>query len=574
MDRRVIATVVVSIAILIGWYLVFPPAKPQQPQQQPAAPTAAAPTPAGGTPLSAAPATPATGDAIASKPAGEAAAQPAAPKPDEETTTLTIPGRVTYTFTTWGGAPKEVRLLDPQYQEHVIRDGKKELVPINLVRTPTALPLSVSFPQSDFAIPADAAWTKVSSTDKEIVYAWEGSGVRVEKHYALVPDTFVVNEKLVVANTGDKPKKFFTQISMFGHQDPKAESGGFLGPRTAQTEGLCYSNDKLKHGPYGELVKSALVDSGVVRWIGIDEKYFLSAVALAPPAAGATRNCNLSATADGTITASVVDSAREVKPGERAELELTGFFGPKLLSALDDAKAGGVDAKLGSAVNYGWTEIIARPMLAVLKAVHKVVGNWGVAIIVLTLLIKLLTFWPTQKSMKSMREMAKLKPEIDKLKARYGDDKQKFNMAYMQLLKERGMNPLGGCLPMLIQMPIYIALYSMLGNSVELYRSSFVLWIQDLTAADPYFVMPVATGVLMFVQQRMSPTPPDAQQKMLMYMMPIMFTAFTVFLPSGLAVYILTNTILMMVQQLIINRSDSGSSPSKSTATTRKPAKA
>src|SRR5690606_15007067 len=142
--------------------------------------------------------------------------------------------------------------------------------------------------------------------------------------------------------------------------------------------------------------------------------------------------------------------------------------GPKLLSALDDAKAGGVDAKLGAAVNFGWTEIIARPMLAVLKATYKVVHNWGFAIILLTILIKALTFWPTQKSMKSMREMAKLKPEIDKLKARYGDDKQKFNMAYMQLLKEKGVNPLGGCLPMLIQMPIYIALYSMLGASVEL----------------------------------------------------------------------------------------------------------
>jgi len=575
MDRRVIATVVVSIAILVGWYLVFPPAKPTP---QPAAPTAptAATTPAPAATPATPSATPTEGAAqpgAAAPAAPTAAAQPDAPKPAEETTTLTVSGRVTITFTSWGATPKEVRLLDPQYQEYVLRNGKKELAPINLVRTsPSSLPLAISFPQSDFAIPPDAAWTKVSSTDKDVVYAWEGGGVRVEKHYTIVPDTYLLNEKLVVSNTGDKAKKFFAQVSMFGHQDPKAEMGGFLGPRTTQTEGACYANEKLKHEPFAALVKSPVADTGAVRWIGIDEKYFLSAVALAPPAAGASRNCNVSAAADGTITASVVDSAREVKPGEKAELELASFFGPKLLTALDDAKVGGVDAKLGAAINYGWTEIIARPMLAVLKAIHKVVANYGVAIILLTILIKLLTFWPTQKSMKSMREMAKLKPEIDKLKARYGDDKQKFNMAYMQLLKEKGVNPLGGCLPMLIQMPIYIALYSMLGNSVELYRSSFVLWIQDLTAADPYFVMPVATGILMFVQQRMSPTPPDGQQKMLMYMMPVMFTAFTVFLPSGLTVYILTNTILTMVQQLIINRSDSPST--KTAATGRKPAKA
>jgi YidC/Oxa1 family membrane protein insertase len=569
MDRRVIATVVVSIAILIGWYLIFPPGKPMPPEPT-AATTPATPTPPS-TPAPAA-ATPPAGPA----PTSAAPAQPDVPKPAEETTTLTVAGRLAITFTSWGGAPKEVRLLDPQYQEQVLHDGKKQLAPINLVRTaPPSLPLAISFPQSDFSIPADAAWTKVSSTDKEIVYAWEGSGVRVEKHYAIVAETYVLNQKLVVINRGDAPKKFFVQVSMFGHQDPKAETGGFLGPRASQTEGACFANDKLKHEPFASLVKSPVADSGAVRWIGIDEKYFLSAVAMAPPAAGVSRNCNLSASADGTITASVVDASREVKPGEKAEIELAGFFGPKLLTALDDAKVGGADAKLGAAVNYGWTEIIARPMLAVLKAIHKVVANWGVAIILLTILIKLITFWPTQKSMKSMREMAKLKPEIDKLKARYGDDKQKFNMAYMQLLKEKGVNPLGGCLPMLIQMPIYIALYSMLGNSVELYRSSFVLWIHDLTAADPYFVMPVATGVLMFLQQRMSPTPPDGQQKMLMYMMPVMFTAFTVFLPSGLTVYILTNTVLTMVQQLLINRSDSG--PSTKTAqskTARKPAKA
>ena len=178
--------------------------------------------------------------------------------------------------------------------------------------------------------------------------------------------------------------------------------------------------------------------------------------------------------------------------------------------------------------------------------------NWGLAVIVLTMLLKAVTWWPNAKSLKSMQAMAKLKPEMDKLKERYGDDKNRMNVEVMSLYKKHGINPLGGCLPMLIQMPIYIALYSMLGNSVELYRSGFVGWIHDLTAPDPYFVMPLLTGACMYVQQRFSPTPPDPQQKAMMYMMPIMFTAISLWLPAGLTIYIFTNTLLTMVQQKLL----------------------
>jgi YidC/Oxa1 family membrane protein insertase len=235
---------------------------------------------------------------------------------------------------------------------------------------------------------------------------------------------------------------------------------------------------------------------------------------------------------------------------------MAAFLGPKILADLDAVTVGGVDAKLGDAVNYGWTEVIARPMLAVLKAVHAVVPNWGLAVIALTVLLKALTWWPTTKSMKSMKAMAKLKPEMDKLKEKHAHDKQAMNLAVMDLYKKHNINPLGGCLPLLIQMPIYIALYSMLGKSVELYHSTFVGWIRDLTAPDPYFVLPVLTGVLMFAQQRLSPTPPDPQQKAMMYMMPLMFTGMSIFLPAGLTVYILTNTLLTMVQQWWMNRHD------------------
>ena len=299
-------------------------------------------------------------------------------------------------------------------------------------------------------------------------------------------------------------------------------------------------------------MKEPIEELGAVRFIGYERKYFIAAVAPAP-SPDALR-CQVTATSDGKILPFLVYAERKVAPKGQTEYELAGFLGPKLLADLDAVKVAGGDAHLGDAMDYGLTEILARPMLAVLKAIHRVVPNWGLAIIVLTMLLKALTWLPTQQSMKSMKAMAKLKPEMDKLKERYGDDKQRMNVEVMNLYKKHGVNPIGGCLPILIQMPIYIALYSMLGRSVELYRSAFVGWIHDLTAPDPYFVLPLLTGALMFLQQRSAPTPPDPQQKSMMYMMPIMFTGFSMFLPAGLTIYILTNTILTMVQQWWMNR--------------------
>jgi YidC/Oxa1 family membrane protein insertase len=330
--------------------------------------------------------------------------------------------------------------------------------------------------------------------------------------------------------------------------------------RVTQTKGVCHVNGKVKDGDLQALLKQPIVEVGQVRWVGVDEQYFVSAIATKP---GEELTCSVAARVDGAINAELQYADRRIDAHGKTSYELAGFFGPKILDKLDDVKVAGVDAKLGDAVNYGWTEAIARPMLAVLKAIHVVIPNWGLAIIALTILLKLITWWPTTKSMKSMKAMAKLKPEMDKLKEKYGDDKNRMNQEVMELYKKHGINPLGGCLPMLIQMPIYIALYSMLGKSVELYHSAFVGWIYDLTAPDPYFVLPLLTGVLMFAQQKLSPTPPDPQQKMMAIMMPIMFTGISLFLPSGLTVYILTNTLLTMLQQWWMNRHEPPQQPAK-----------
>ncbi len=555
MDKRVLITVALSMLILLVWTKWI---QPQQPEA-PTAPAVAASAPG----LSASPA-----PAIAGAGPNASPAAAVREKPPQFRHTVDHAQQFRATFSSWGAAPDSWLLLPTQYQEWVEQNGKKELQPINLVRTHTPnLPLSISFPQSDFSLPPDAAWNQLTPTGDEVAYAYEDGPVHLEKRYTFVPNTYQVKVKVIVENRGDKPLSEHLEISMFGRQDPNIKQGGFFAPRVVQTEGMCNVNGKLRHSDLPSLLKSPLDEMGPVRWIGVDEKYFVVAAAINP--GSEAQRCTMNATPDGLIHSSVMLAERKIAPHDKIEVELAAFFGPKILNQLDDVKVAGVDAKLGDAVNYGWTEAIARPMLAVLKGVHFVVPNWGLAVVVLTIMLKLITWWPTTKSMKSMKAMAKLKPEMDTLKEKYGDDKNRMNQEVMELYKKHGINPLGGCLPMLIQMPIYIALYSMLGNSVELYRSGFVGWIHDLTGPDPYFVLPLLTGALMFAQQKLSPAPPDPQQKMMGYMMPVMFTAISLFLPSGLTVYILTNTLLTMVQQYWMNRNEP-----KPTRVTGKPARA
>jgi YidC/Oxa1 family membrane protein insertase len=217
----------------------------------------------------------------------------------------------------------------------------------------------------------------------------------------------------------------------------------------------------------------------------------------------------------------------------------------------------GQDVKLGDAVDLGWFAVLARPMLFLLKMFHGWIGNWGIAIILLTILVKLLTLYWTTKSMRSMKAMSKLKPEMDKIREKFPEDKQRQNLEMMNLYKTHKISPFGGCLPMLLQMPVWLALYRTLSASAEIYRAPFAGWIQDLTAPDPLYILPVALTGLMFLSARITPAAVDSQQqKIMQYMMPIMFGFFSLIFPAGLALYMFTNTLLGMVHQLYMNRTD------------------
>jgi len=232
------------------------------------------------------------------------------------------------------------------------------------------------------------------------------------------------------------------------------------------------------------------------------------------------------------------------------DFPVQAYLGPK---DIDQLKA--VNVGLEDTIDFWILGFLCKPMLWLMRLSYSVIPSWGVAIVFLTLIVKLLTLYWTQKSFVQMRRMAQLKPKMNELNAKFKDDKAKLNTAMMELYKREKVNPLGGCLPMLLQMPIWIALYRTIYSAVELFQAPLFLWITDLSAHDPYFVMPLVLGVLMFIQQKMSPTAGDpAQAKMMLYMMPIMFTVFMLFLPSGLVFYILVNTLLSIGHQKYMNR--------------------
>ncbi|HXU60859.1 MAG TPA: YidC/Oxa1 family insertase periplasmic-domain containing protein, partial [Polyangia bacterium] len=306
-----------------------------------------------------------------------------------------------------------------------------------------------------------------------------------------------------------------------------------------------------------KVAKDALDKQGAVRWIGSDEKFFLLAAIPYPETPPQQQRCVTSALPDGSgrVTLSFV-AGRTVAPQSTTSYAFAIFAGPKTITDLDAVRPGGQDVRLDQAVDVSLA-FLSRPILSLLKLFYSFAHNWGLAIILLTLFIKLVTFYPTQKSLLSAKKMQKLAPKMNDIRKKFENDRQRQSVETMNLYKAHGVSPFGGCLPSLIQMPIWIALYSTLNYAVELYRAPFVFHIHDLTAKDPFYVTPLLMGGVMFLQMRMSPSGADQQQQQMMsFMMPVMFTAFSLFLPAGLALYMLTSYLIGILQQLYVNHLD------------------
>jgi len=321
------------------------------------------------------------------------------------------------------------------------------------------------------------------------------------------------------------------------------------------SSGLCRHDGELER-EHRDKIGTPLTFGGTVQFTGIASVFFLSA--LAPEHAADVERCSVQAedrplpgdSAQGSLFSSrLAHRSIELKPGETHVYKTLAYLGPKSREELLTAGHG-----LKQAIESGWFSTLADGLTWLLRQIHDKVGNWGFAIILLTLLVKSALFPLTAKQMQSMAKMKELKPEMDRINELYADDREKKGAAVMELYRKRGVNPMAGCFPVLLQLPIWFSLYASLSSNVELLHAPFMLWWTDLSSPDPYFVLPLLLGGLMFLQQKMSPaTAMDpVQQKMMLYMMPIMMTSFMLFLPAGLCLYTLTNSALSIGQQRLI----------------------
>jgi YidC/Oxa1 family membrane protein insertase len=284
-------------------------------------------------------------------------------------------------------------------------------------------------------------------------------------------------------------------------------------------------------------------------WIAMIQHYFLSAWIPAQEGTNLVYSISSTNRYPATYTIGMRSANKTVTNGGSAEFNSQFFVGPKLVERLEEITPG-----LDLTVDYGVLTFLSKPLYWLLSFYHSYVGNWGLAIILLTFTIKAVFYKLSEASYRSMARMRKVAPRLKKLKERHGDDRQKMNQAMMELYKTEKINPMGGCLPMLVQIPVFIALYWALLETVALRQAPFILWIQDLSVMDPYYVMPVIMGISMFIQQRLNPAPPDPIQAKVMMALPFVFTIFFAFFPAGLVLYWIVNNSLSIAQQWVITK--------------------
>jgi YidC/Oxa1 family membrane protein insertase len=366
------------------------------------------------------------------------------------------------------------------------------------------------------------------------------SGITIIKTYKFYPNTYQIDLNVKLFNSSGNSLSGIISLSLNTPWDESKE-----GDRYTYVGPLTFDGESLHEDKPDDLRSNSKIYDQNISWSGFVNKYFLMIV---DPSESAMKEIRLGF--DGNLLKnSFISPYISLGNNESISLDYVAFFGPKEYDLLKS-----VGHQFENSIDYGFFQILAHPLMVILRFFYSFIGNYGFSIILLTLCIKML-FWPlTQKSYKSMQGMQKLQPEMQKLREKYGNDKQRLNQEMMSFYKENRVNPLGGCLPMLIQIPVFFALYRVLLSSIELRHAPFMLWITDLSARDPYYVTPLIMGVTMFFQQKMTPSNMDPTQQKIMLMMPVVFTFLFLNFPSGLVIYWMVNNVLTILQQLMIRR--------------------
>ena len=419
------------------------------------------------------------------------------------------------------------------------------------------LPLAPAF--SGVKVPPDARWRVVESSNDKLRFQWAGDGVSVTRTWELAEPPYQLRSSIEVRNDDSRARSVGLNITSAHYVRREDEKGGFFGrPSPALSHGICQQADEtiredrdglLSEDPARPLQPHSYGPG--IDYVALSSVYF--AIVAAPEGETAER-CDLLTTErggtlkepDGSLfEATLAYAPQEVGTGETVTFRTAVYAGPKDFDALEQ-----FGHQASNIIDLGWFSFIAKGMSWLLRTIYGFVGNWGVAIILLTLLVRVLLLPAVIPQFRNMAKQRALKPEIDKINELYKDDREKKGAAMMELWRKHKVNPLGGCLPVLLQMPIFFALYQTLSTSIELYHAPFVLWWVDLSSPDPMYVLPVMLGGLMFIQQKLTPVQMDATQaKVMLYAMPLMMTFFMLLLPTGLCLYMVTSSAIGITQQ-------------------------
>jgi YidC/Oxa1 family membrane protein insertase len=476
----------------------------------------------------------------------------------------------TATFTTYGGRLKSWKLK--QYKDKVplhpvgkfvqnLEDLLKGVVglkgkkveetppqPVDIVNTKSVedLPLGITFKKGsigyDEGIPFVPSSEEVQLTqnggEKTLTFRWRSlRGEQIDKRFTFYADTYRMDMEVVISNPAKRgSNKDILELEWTAVGGEVSRRYGFFGP-IYYADGVFKKIKPKKIGAEETIVQK-------VDWFGMEQDYF---VTLIYPSTKGT-SLAMKRTPENVIHCTQL-TPLELSPGDTGRVAYTLFLGPKVSQLLSQ-----ITPTAKKAAGYGWLNFIAVPILKILNFTNTFTGNYGLDIIILAIILKVVFTPLTHKSQEQMKEMQKLQPEVKRLQQKYKDDKQALNREVMELYKRRKVNPLGGCLPLLLQMPVFFALYQALPNAIELRQAPFILWIRDLADKDPTYITPLLMGATMYFQQKMTTVSADPAQAKMMSLMPIFFTFIFLSFPSGLVIYWLITNVLAIGHQFYINR--------------------
>ncbi len=376
----------------------------------------------------------------------------------------------------------------------------------------------------------------------KVPFSWQENGISITKTYEFTRESHLVKVAYAVKNNSQSiwRGRAYSQIK---RNDP--DEGGMRFIYTYTGTVISDPENRYEKISFDDIDDAPISKQSNDGWIAVIQHYFLAA--LVPANREETYHYYTKSLGNKMYTSGLISPGREISPGQETDFTEQIYIGPK-----DQDKLSGIAEGLDLTVDYGMLWFIAKPLFWGLKAIHEKINNWGWSIILVTVFLKLLFYKLSAAGYRSMANMRRVQPRLMSLKERYKDDRVKMNQAMMQIYKEEKINPFGGCFPILIQIPVFIALYWVLLESVELRQASFILWIVDLSRPDPYWVLPLIMGITMFIQQKLNPAPLDPIQAKVMMTLPIVFTVFFGFFPSGLVLYWVANNTLSILQQWLI----------------------